>query len=140
MKMKSSQEVFVELVERAQAGKHVEKKLIQNFREYLEAKLRCMDANRFARRFKQIASKVFKIYCKTIYKNPDYESSLMDMVNVRTLFECHDFYKEEAWLIQRSILEFKTYMEGRWFEVVFRSLERPEELQYDFLDNLNESK
>ena len=127
--MDNQEQAILDLIEYAQAGNHLDFKLITSWTEYWKARKLRKDLRSLIKRLRASMNRLFKDYCKRVVKGT---ANVNDVVAYVTFNELVLFETEELKIVEDILDEYETYLSKNNFIISLLGFERPYSDQYDF--------
>ena len=100
-------ELLIELVERADAGDHVQFELIQSWEEYILTYRKLRALQTVIKVLKTGSEKLLKLYCKDVKAG---QADLNALLISQALADTINFYKEEFKIVHDMLDEYELYL------------------------------
>ena len=126
---KSSDEIFMNLIEKALAGEHSPFEFIRSYDMLKVARLYRAGVKKVAKMFKSLEKELLQAYQYSIESD---NQSLEIVMSIKQFGKCAQYYKEECAIVKDMIKEFKTYvMSGHILQTMLGGV-RPENECVDY--------
>lgn len=123
------QQAILDLIEYAQAGNHMDFKLITFWTEYWKVRKLRRDLRGLIRCLKTSMKRLLKAHCKRVIKGI---ANVNDLVAYIMLEDLVLFEIEELRIVEDMLDEYKTYLSKSSFMVALLGFERAYSDRYDF--------
>lgn len=123
------QQAILDLIEYAQAGNHLDFKLITFWTEYWKIRKLRKDLRSLIKCLKVSMKRLFNAYCKRVVKGAARVDDLLAYTMIEDLVH---FENEELRIVEDMLDEYETYLSKSSFIVALLGFERPYSERYDF--------
>lgn len=105
--MDDTQELLLDLIEKARAGEHTKFEQLRFFNEYAGGRVTLRATKKVADILEGSANTLFKKYCKAIRQH---QADVNLLLAYRQLQQAVDFYKEEQQIIQDLLTDYENWL------------------------------
>lgn len=105
--MDDTQELILDLITHAKAGRHTKFEQLRFFSEYLAGRTTYKATNKVVDTLEYSANKLFKKYCKAVQHQ---QADVNLILAYRQLQQATDFYKEELHIIEDALADYESYL------------------------------
>lgn len=126
--MGTKEDLTLELISKAETGRHRPFYFLRTGQEYLEARKMRRAHILLVASIKKSADKLFTKYCKSVTTG---EADVLKLLAYGTIMKVLRFYEEELRIISDMVEEYEFYIvSGNWWDILF-DMPRPMDKLWD---------
>ena len=120
--MNDSQEILLNLIDHAKAGRHTKFEQLRFFNEYAGARITYRATEKIVVVLEESADTLFKNYCKAVKQQ---QADVNLLLAYKQLQQAVNFYKEESRIIKDILIDYENYLwEGNFVKAFLFGEER----------------
>jgi hypothetical protein len=126
--MTTNEDLMSELINKANAAKHLEFRFLRSWREYCNTRKMRRAHELLVSSLHKSTRRQFKNYCKAVYAG---ETKVISLLAYCTTLKVLQFYEEELCILNDMLNEYEWYLfYGNWIDFIL-NMKRPENKLFD---------